>query len=111
MPKNYLLPIEGHTFDTSTITADYQPINPGGLPEPCSILRLINFSNIPIAISYDGETDNDAIIPLSMITLNAQTNAQPNGNVALFKKGTVVWVSSSVVGNGEIILAGYYQGA
>lgn len=110
MPKNYIQAIEGSTFDTSTITPEYQPINPDGLPVSCSILRLSNFSSLPIAVSFDGETDNDGILPNSYIQLPVQASALPNGNVAQFKKGTIVYVASPTTAVGEVILAAYYQG-
>ena len=111
MAQNYLQAIEGETFNAATLTGTPQPINPNGLPEACNILRITNASTVAVAISYDGVTDNDAVLSNQVLTLNAQTNALPNGNVALFRKGTIVYVYGTAAGVGEIILAGYYQGA
>jgi hypothetical protein len=109
MARNTILAITRITFATGDLTAMYQAINGGGFSHPLVILRFVNASNNNIDISFDGITDHDIIPGLAQYTLNNQANSVPNSNVALFRKGTKVFVKSTTNAAGSLWLVGYYQ--
>jgi hypothetical protein len=96
-------------FDTATLTANYQAVNPNGFVGAPMIIRLINNSANSIDVSYDGLNDDDVLRPNTDVTLNFQSNAAPNNYVAKFPKGTVVYVKSSASAAGEFAVVIYYQ--
>jgi hypothetical protein len=107
--KNYILPIPLTSVTSASINGTtYTAINDAGLPHPCSIIRIINASTTAVQISWDGTHDHDYVKAGDTITLNFQTNRQPNGQVALAKHGTVFYVKGTA-GTGFLALAGYYQ--
>jgi len=87
----------------------YQPINVVGIPHACFLLRIVNDSNGEVVISYDGEVGHDLVLSNSELSLNFQANSQPPGYLALFKKGSQVFVRGNP-GVGTINLIGYYVG-
>lgn len=105
--KNKIAAIEVTSFDAALL-AGYMPINPGGLTEACFLIRIINNSDEDIDISYDGITDHDFLPMGETLEISFQNNSQPNNNVALIAKGTIVYVAGSG-GSGTIYLAGYYS--
>ena len=108
MAKNRISAIPLTTFDSAAVTLTFQPINPDGLPHPCTILRVINGSTESISISYDGTTENDVLAAGDTLQINAQTNAQPANQFSLWPRGTVVYISGTA-GTGGISVAGYYN--
>jgi hypothetical protein len=107
--KNVLLPIPMLRVEATGFNGtDYMAINSGGLAHPCCILRVINASSVDVTISYDGVTAHDYVLSGDTINLYAQTNAQPNTNIANFKKGTVLYALGAM-GTGYVYVAGYYQ--
>lgn len=97
-------------LDTATLAGGYVSLNPNGLEEACFKIIIINASNIELAISYDGSTAHDLVRPTSERVLDFQSNAGPNGQVALMKKGQIISVGSAVgAGKGFVTLVGYYQ--
>jgi hypothetical protein len=106
--KNYVLPIPYSTLAASTFDGDYVALT-DGLPQACFYLRINNATTVPISVSFDGGvTDGDFLSPGQVIDLNTQTNAPPNGNIALFAKGQSIYISGTV-GTGAVYLSGYYQ--
>lgn len=101
-----VIPLE--SFNSAGLLANYQPINPEGLPKACFILRIVNGGTTAINISYDGETDHDVLFANSVLQISTPINTQLLSQGALFGKGQVVWVSG-VAGVGSIALIGYYQ--
>ena len=106
--KNRVTAVPAGAIDTAVLDGSYEQLNAGGLPEACFLLRVINDSDIGLEISYDGTTQHDFVSAKSVAYLPAQSNSQPNNNVALFPKGLVVWVNGTD-GTGVVYLAGYYQ--
>lgn len=96
------------SIDSATLTANYQAINVGGLAAPCFLIRVINASNVPVTISYDGVNDNDYLPANTVLQLNFQANSQPNNQVAKLSQGTKISVKGNV-GIGLIYVAGYTQ--
>lgn len=94
-------------FNTAGLTANYEPINPGGLPGACFKIRITNDSNADITISFNGVDDNEISIATTIIELDFQNNAQPNSNLALLPKGTQVFIKGGA-GVGNIYMAAYY---
>lgn len=108
MSKNCIRAIEMTSLDTAGLAGDFAAINPDGLTESLVFMRITNDSDTDLVVSYDGATDNDYVRAGSTIDLNVQTNSLPNGKVAQFSKGTVIYVRSAA-GIGLVYLAGYYQ--
>lgn len=109
MPSNQIKAIEMIGFDAATLTNNYQVINPNGLPNACSILYIVNSSNVGVAVSYDNDTDNDFILANNQREINAQANALFNNREQMFPVGTRVSVRSPTTGTGIIWLVGYYS--
>lgn len=107
--KNNVAAIPLTSFNTSGLSTSYQVINTGGLAAPCFMIRIINNSNADITISYDGLTDNEFVPKTSSVNLNFQTNAQPQANASIMKKGTVLWVKGAGAGSGFVYVSGYYN--
>lgn len=106
--KNIVKAIPLTSINSTTFFGAYLPINPTGLPQACFLIRIYNNSGVDVTISYDGSTDNDIIPHGTSEQLNFQTNSQPNNQVALLAKGTIVYVRGTV-STGLVYLAGYYQ--
>jgi len=106
--KNKVLAIPLTNVASSTLGASYLPINATGLANPCFLIRITNASNKDVTISYDGVNDHEYLVSATFMDINAQTNSQPNTNIANFATGTVVYVKGTA-GTGIIYLSGYYQ--
>lgn len=105
--KNTVFAIPLTILDTSTLTGVYVPFTT--LPQPCFYIRVYNASTVPLFLSYDGGvTNHDVVGPAMTIYINAETNAQPNNNVALFPRGQSIFVKGTV-GAGSAYFVGYYQ--
>ena len=92
----------------SSLTSSYQPISAAtGLGVPCFRIALINSTDAPVDVSYDGVNDHDVIAANSSTVINAQTNSQPPAYMSLFGAGQVVYVKGSS-GAGNVYLSGYY---
>lgn len=95
------------TVLSSTVTSMYAPLNGSGFAHAPFFIRIINASSASITISYDGINDNEFIPANGVFELPSQTNSQPNAQVALFSKGTIVYIKGTA-GTGNIYLSGYY---
>lgn len=109
MASSFIRAIPLTNFNVAGITPAYQAINPLGTPEPCSIIRIINASNIAVFISYDGIGDHDILLAGQTLQLDFQTNAQPPDYLALLRDGAIVYVAAPAPGVGFVFLAGYFQ--
>lgn len=109
MAKNFVLPIPLSSINSATFTGSYQLLSAAaGLPQPCFLVRIINFSSVPVTVSYDGVNDHDFVHQEDILQLNFQTNAQPQNWAALLAKGTKIYVKGSA-GTGNVYLAAYYS--
>ena len=107
MVKNYLLSIPMMTIDSATLTGAFDLI--GVLPEPCSILRIVNGSKVPIIISYDGVNAHDFVFADGgNIDLNIQANSSIQNKKSMFRKGTSIYAKGAA-SIGLIYVAGYYN--
>ena len=102
MSKLRAKPIPMVSIDAATLNpAAYIPINPGGLPEACYALRVLNYCDVSIILSYDGITEHDLLErgePLYLFPLVDSVLAQ----------GTVFYVKGNV-GIGRIYVTGFYS--
>jgi len=96
------------SLNTAALTGDYDVVN-AGLSNACFLLRITNDSNRDLVISYDGATPHDYIPAGDRLDINAQANATPNGNVALFRKGLPIYVNGAINGTGFVYIAAYYS--
>ena len=104
---NYVKAAPITSISSASISGTLQIINTSGFPGPAMMIRVINASNKDVAVSYDGSHANDYVAAGTTLQLGTQTNSLPNNWVALFKKGTNVYVSGTA-GTGYIYLAAYY---
>lgn len=107
MAQNKVKAIARTSLAGASLTGSYAPINASGLASACFLIRIYNTTAAAVDISYDGSTDADVVVANSYIEINAQENAQPNGNIALFPKGLIVYVKGSA-GAGNVYVSGYY---
>lgn len=92
---------------SSTITGSYAAINTNGFEAAPFLIRIMNASNKDVTVSFDGVNDHDYVLAASTDMLPVQANSQPKAYLALFKKGTVVYVKGTA-GTGNIFLSGFY---
>lgn len=91
--------------NSNTVGASYAVVST--LAQACFLIRINNASNQAITISYDGIVDHDYLAAGAALYLNFQSNAQPNGFVALMGAGTSIYVKGTG-GVGFISISGYY---
>jgi hypothetical protein len=107
MAQSRVTPIVRTTLAGSSLTSSFQPINPNGLDGACFSIAIANTTTAAVDISYDGVNTHDVVLTGATTEVLAQTNAQPNGWVALFQKGLIVYVKGASSA-GNIYLSGYY---
>lgn len=107
MAKNKVLATTRGLLAGSSLSSSYQAINATPFAGACFRIAIYNTTNAAVDISFDGVTDNDVVPATSYIVIDAQTNAQPNGNEALFQKSLVVYAKGSSA-SGNVYVSGYY---
>jgi hypothetical protein len=100
--------------DSSTLnnTSYTEITSADGLPFALSFIHIYSASTQNILLSYDGITDHDIIPALENIPyFSPQDAATPNNYVALFSKGTRIYLKKFTAATpiGFIFFAGYYQ--
>lgn len=95
-------------FNAASLSTTLQEINASGFAGPVAIMRVVNDSNKPVIISYDGATLNDYIPAGGTLNLNFQANSGPNNYVSMLRKGSVIWIYGAATGSGYIYLSAYY---
>lgn len=101
--------IELKELDVSTIPAIWGEIGTG-LPNACSVIRIINASDVDVGISYDGGTTiHDYLEAHDILQFPSQTAALPSSDQWLFPVGFKVHANANPGGTGYVMLAGYYQ--
>lgn len=110
MLRNTVKAIVLTSFDSSTLSAVFQPINPAGLDRACFLVRITNDSDEGAILSYDGINSHEFIAPATTVELPTQTNSGPMNRAGYFAQGTVIYAKeATTAGTGEIYLSGYYQ--
>jgi hypothetical protein len=107
MAQNSVKPFILSSMLSSAITALYAPLNGTGFIQAPFFIRINNASSQAITISYDGINDHEFLSSGTFFELPSQTNSQPNAQVALFPKNTIVYIKGTA-GTGNIYLSGYY---
>ncbi len=107
MAQNSVKPLLLGSLASASVIATYLPANGIGFAHAPFLVRIINASNAAVTVSYNGIDDHDFVPANSVLELPTQTNSQPNAQVALFSKNTVVYVKGAA-GMGTIYVAGYY---
>lgn len=107
MAKDFLTTIPLESFDTATLTANYQVVEVAGLDDPCIGIRITNNSSNVILISMDGINDSDVILPNAVLEPPPQTNNVPNNKKGLMRKGQQFYVKSATATAGTLYIAGY----
>lgn len=107
MAQNSVKPFILSSVLSSTVTGLYAPLNGTGFIQAPFFIRIINASSMAITVSYNGVDDHEFIPANTVFELPSQTNSQPNAQVALFPKYTVVYIKGTA-GTGNIYLSGYY---
>ena len=107
MAQNSVKPFILSNVLSSTITSLYAPLNGTGFTHAPFFIRINNASSMAITVSYDGIHDHEFIPAGTIFDLNSQTNSQPNAQIALFPKFTIIYIKGTA-GTGNIYLSGYY---
>ena len=107
MADRNLRPIPLRDFDVALLEPTFNAIHAAGLPESCSIIRIINTSDQPVFIGYGGGDDHDRLPAGETLQLEIQANSKQSP-VANLRKGTVISLRGNP-GTGIVYLVGYYQ--
>lgn len=112
MPKNAVKAWAPDPFNAAMLGAAPKLWNIGGpnagFPQPVFMLEFTNDSNTACDIWFYNDVHQQQHIRFdTSLTLNFQTNHQPQGNVACFPMGAQVWISGTA-GIGFIYMTGYY---
>lgn len=108
MAQNFVKPLTLATFAASSLSTSYQAVNSAGFSEPVFFMRLVNDTDQDLTISFDGTNAHDYVPSGGEWNFPCQSNSQPQSQLALWKKGTVVYVKAAASGSGTIALTGYY---
>jgi hypothetical protein len=109
MMENVIMPITRTSFDSAAFVGiAYSALNPLGLPEACFMLRIVNYTNTYITVSFDSAVAHDIVSPGDTAVLYG-----PNDRLLYFKKGQKLFVANAAVGGGAAVglvyLSGYYR--
>lgn len=107
MPKNSIQAVTMMSFDTASLTANYQTVDSDGLEQAISYFKVVNNSNQPVTVSLDGSTDHDFFRAGETVPVVVQELGQPRNDVAYFRKGQQFYVKGTA-GTGSIYFIGYY---
>lgn len=100
--KNFILSIPLQSFDSSSLTASYQAINSGGIPNACESISIVNRADVDVTVSFDGSNDHNFVPTLTTLSIST-----PIGLRNSWKSGTIVSVKGSA-GTGNVYLSGKY---
>ena len=109
MGKEFIVPIELQSIDSSTLSAaNYTAIgNP--IEGALTIIRITNASDEDVIISYDGVNEHGYIVSGGRFKDEFQSNARHDCGEWVLAKGTVIYAKGTA-GIGYIYVAGYYNG-
>ncbi len=107
--KNSVQPIPLSSIDSATLIANYQLLSAAaGIPNPVFYIKIVNNSNVPVTVSYDGTNDHDVVRANTDASINFQTNNQPTNQNALLPQFTKVYVKGNA-GVGLVYLSAWFQ--
>ena len=91
--------IPNASFDLSTLTGTFQPLNGTGFADNIKMLVLFNGGTVGVDISYDGVTKHDYWPPGATIVFDFQTNHADNSAYGAGtlngRKGQIIWGRTS----------------
>lgn len=108
--NDYVKPIPMFSFLGTSLTEVFQVMNVSGLPGPCFSLRIINRTDVPIYISFDGIYSHEFIDRTMEIDRNFQLNKKPNNKKLFIRKFTKLYVKRSpdLPKGGRVYVTGFY---
>lgn len=103
--------INAVSFDLTTLTGSFQPLNGSGFSDDIKILKIFNPSTTTgIDISYDGVNKHDYWPPGATLIIDFQTNHADNsayGAGTLYgRKGQIIYGRTSST-SAQLQIAGY----
>jgi len=103
--RNAIKAVTMATINANTVgPGGYTVINPDGLPEACTIVRIINRSKDDMTISFDGVTAHDYLRSDGEMQLSAPCGIEQSG----FRRLAKAYVKGTT-STGYIHAIGYYQ--
>ena len=83
------------TFDLTTLTGTYQPLNGAGFSDDIKILEIYNGSAVGVDISFDGVNDHTFWPSGATLIIDFQTNHSDNASNGAGtlngRKGQIIW--------------------
>jgi len=103
--------IDAVSFDLTTLTGTFQPLNGTGFSDDIKILKIFNPSTtVGVDISFDGVTKHDYWPPGASLIIDLQTNHADNsayGAGTLYgRKGQIIWGRTSST-SAQLQIAGF----
>jgi hypothetical protein len=105
--KDRIRAIPMKSLNIGTIGLGWNVIDAAGLPQACSIIRLINASKSDLSISYDEVDAHDYLNQGASMYLFLQMNRQHHSKVCRMAKGTKIYASGAASA-GFLYVVGYY---
>lgn len=91
--------IPNASFDLSTLTGSFQPLNGSGTADNIKQLVIFNGGTVGVDISYDGVTKHDYWPPGATIVLDFQANHADNppygSGTKYLRAGQIIWGRTS----------------
>ncbi len=105
-PSNKILAQTIQVFDSASLNGTLKLA--ATLDFPTRLLRIINQSNVPVIVSYDGVHAHDVVLAASTVQLPFAALAFSSNYSAAMAANTNIYVTGAA-GMGNIIFAAYYQ--
>lgn len=102
--------ITAESFDLTTLTGTFQPLNGTGFSDDIKILKIYNGSGVGVDISYDGVTKHDFWPSGATLIIDLQTNHADNSAYGAGtlngRKGQIIYGRTSTTST-HLQIAGY----
>lgn len=102
--------IPAASFDLTTLTGTFQPLNGTGFAEDIKILKIFNGSAVGVDISFDGVTKHDFWPAGATLIIDLQTNHADNASSGAGtlngRQGQIIWGRTSTTAT-QLQIAGY----
>lgn len=102
--------IPAATFDLTTLTGSFQPLNGTGFADDIKILKIYNGSGVGVDISFDGVTKHDFWPSGATLIIDFQTNHSDNSAYGAGtlngRKGQIIFGRTSTTST-QLQIAGY----
>jgi len=108
MSKDLVKPEVVQSFNSAGLTGNFQAVNVNGFSGAAFKIRIINDSDVPVSVSFNGIDANDFVLEGTDLTLDFQNNNQPGNNKCVFPAGTIVYLAGGA-GTGFIYVTAYSQ--